>query len=263
MDRGLLVASTFCFLLGFVHSMHALRTRRFQPSRTHFVALLAGFLFQTAFLFQRGEMLGRCPLTNLFEVLIFLCWSVGLLYLVVGPAYRLSLLGTFTSPLIFLIQIGALLAPIDTPSVRASRPDPWLELHAAISIVAYGAFALACVAGVMYLAQERQLKRHQLGSLFHHLPPIADLARVNRRLMLIGFVLLTAGLAAGFVITAPFPRGKLAWGVGIWIFYGAILQAGWWKKVSPRRVAWLSVVAFALSLSTLWGLNFVAGTPGH
>jgi len=31
-----------------------------------------------------------------------------------------------------------------------------------MSLVAYGAFALACIAGVMYLVQERQLKTHPL-----------------------------------------------------------------------------------------------------
>ena len=35
-----------------------------------------------------------------------------------------------------------------------------------MSMIAYGAFALACVAGVMYLVQERQLKTHQLHSIF-------------------------------------------------------------------------------------------------
>jgi len=65
----------------------------------------------------------------------------------------------------------------------------WLELHAAISMVAYGAFALAGVAGVMYLAQERQLKTHHIRSIFYHMPPIRDLAVANGRLILTGFAL--------------------------------------------------------------------------
>jgi hypothetical protein len=36
-----------------------------------------------------------------------------------------------------------------------------------------GPFALACVAGAMYLVQERQLKTHQLRSIFYHLPAVA------------------------------------------------------------------------------------------
>ena len=89
--------------------MHALGARVYKASRLNFFAILTGFLCQTAFLYLRGQTVGRCPLTSLFEVLIFLSWSTVLFYLLIGPAYRLSLLGAFTSPLAFLFQVGALL----------------------------------------------------------------------------------------------------------------------------------------------------------
>src|SRR5439155_10175232 len=133
----------------------------------------------------------------------------------------LSLLGAFTSPLVFLFQTFALLALADLPAQSRVAPNPWLELHAAISIVAYGAFALACVAGVMFLVQERQLKTHQLRPLFFHLPPIHDLAIAIHRLLRTGFALLTIGLLAGFAVR--FDWMKVSWGVGVWLIYGAIL----------------------------------------
>src|SRR5258707_169992 len=111
MDRLLLVTSTICYLFGFAYTMYALGARVYRPSRLNFFAMLAGFVFQTGFLYLRGQAIGRCPLTNLFEILVFLCWSMVLFYLAIGPAYRLSLLGTFTSPLVFVIQVVALLLP--------------------------------------------------------------------------------------------------------------------------------------------------------
>lgn len=256
MERALLVASTFCFLFGFGYTMFTLGARHHRPSRFNFATILTGFLLQTAFLILRGEQLGSCPLTNRFEVFVFLSWSMVLLYLIVGPAYRLSLLGAFTSPLVFVLQLFALLALPDAPSGRRLAPDPWLELHAAVSIVAYGAFALGGVAGVMYLTQERQLKTHHFRSIFFHLPPIADLAVAIKRLLLIGFLLLTLGLVAGLVVGTDWV--KVTWGVGVWLLYGLILQAGQWKRITPRRVAVLAVVAFSLTLTTLWGINFIS-----
>lgn len=121
MDRLFLVASTFCFLFGFAYSMHALGARVYRPSRLNFFAILAGFVGQSAFLYLRGERIGRCPLTNLFEVFIFLAWAMVLFYLLIGPTYRLSLLGVFTSPLAFVLQIGALLLPaLDNASTLKS-----------------------------------------------------------------------------------------------------------------------------------------------
>jgi HemX protein len=263
MDRIFLIASTFCFLLGFAHSMHALGARVYKRSRLNFFAILTGFLCQTVFLYIRGERIGRCPLTNFFEVLIFLGWAMVMFYLLIGPTYRLSLLGVFTSPLVFLLQIGALLVPgIDTVAKERISVSPWMEMHAAVSLVAYGAFALAGIAGVMYLIQERQLKTHHLHSIFFHLPPIRDLAVANRRLILVGFTLLTVGIGAALgIANIGSHLDKLAWSVGVWTLYGAILGAEWRHALSPRRGAWLSVVALVIVLSTLWGIRFVTAQP--
>src|SRR5207248_7766960 len=97
--------STLCFLAGFAYAMYALGAKVRQPSRWNFIVMLAGFILQMGFLRLRSSAVGRCPLTNLFEVLIFLSWSVVLLYFVVGASYRISLLGMFTAPLVFLIQV--------------------------------------------------------------------------------------------------------------------------------------------------------------
>jgi ABC-type uncharacterized transport system permease subunit len=251
MDRLLLVISTFCFLFGFGYTMYAFGARSLRPSRWNLLAMVTGFVFQTGFLYLRGQAIGRCPLSNLFEVLAFLCWSMVLFYLAIGPAYRLSLLGTFTSPLVFVIQIVALLIPATVP-VRAAAPvNPWLELHAALSVVAYGAFALACVAGVMYLAQERQLKTHHIKTVFYHLPPIRDLAVANSRLILAGFVLFNVGLIAG--ISQGLAHSVLLWciSLGVWVLYGGLIVAAYAHRVTPRKVAIVSISAFGVMLLTL------------
>src|SRR5437868_2869222 len=191
MDRQLLLGSTACFLVAVAHTAATLREGVFRPRRFNFVAIAAGFALQTTFLSVRGHALGRCPITNLFEVFIFLAWSVALIYLAVGPAYRLSLMGAFTAPLVVLLQGLALIAPIDVRHPVKVPANSSLEFHASVSLVAYGAFALACIAGVMYLVQERQLKTHQLRSIFYHLPPLTDLFTAITRLLWLGFILYT------------------------------------------------------------------------
>src|SRR5881398_3204373 len=257
MDRLLLIASTLCFLLAAVRLVLLIRGGIFQPGRVSFYAIAAGFVLQTAFLFLRGRALGRCPLTNLFEVFIFMAWSIALIYMLVGPAYRLSLMGAFTAPLVLLLQGFALLAPIDRPHAPRIAVNPWLEFHASISIVAYGGFALACVAGLMYLVQERQLKTHQLRSIFYHLPSLPNLFSAMTRLLWFGFILYSAGLISGFFVGEPLPWTKIALAIAIWILYGAILQGRYLRWMAPRRIATLCVVAFAVALSLLWSIEFV------
>ena len=261
MDRPLLLAATACFFVAVLRTLLALRAGVFRPGRFNFIAIACGFLLQTVFLSVRGNAIGRCPITNLFEVFIFLAWSIVLIYMLVGPAYRLSLMGAFTAPLVFTIQTLALIAPIDVPHTMRVEANPWLEFHASMSMIAYGAFALACVAGLMYLVQERQLKTRQLHSIFHHLPPLHDLFAAITRLLWLGFVLYTAGLISGFFTGQPLPTVKITCAVIVWLFYGAILHGRHLRRLAPKRVAALCIVAFSAAVMVLWGITFVSETP--
>ena len=228
--------------------------------RFTFLAVSLGFIFQTAFLSVRGHALGRCPITNLFEVIIFVAWSAALFYMVVGPVYRLSLMGAFTAPLVVVLQLIALLAPIDHPYRPKLPVNSWLEFHASMSLVAYGAFALACAAGVMYLVQERQLKTHHLHSIFYHLPPLTDLFFAIVRLLWWGFALYTLGLVSGFFVGEPLPWPQIVCATGVWILYALILQGRYLRWFAPKRVAALCIIGFSAALTLLWGITFTAQT---
>jgi HemX protein len=259
-DRQLLIVSTICFLAAIGRTIVSLRAGIFRPGQFNFLAIGLGFIFQTAFLSIRGHALGRCPLTNLFEVFIFLAWSIALIYILVGPAYRLSLMGAFTAPLVFLLQAFALIAPIDVRHASKAPANSWLEFHASTSIIAYGAFGLACIAGVMYLVQERQLKTHHLHSIFYHLPPLTDLFAAITRLLWWGFVLYTLGVVSGFFTGGPLPRVQLVAAIGVWLLYAAILQGRHLRRLAPKRVAALCILGFTAALTLLWGITFSAQT---
>jgi HemX protein len=259
-DRGFLIISTICFLAAVVRTGVALGAGVFRPGRFNFLAIGLGFVFQTAFLSVRGHELGRCPLTNLFEVFIFLAWSVALIYMLVGPAFRLSLMGAFTAPLVVVLQGFALMAPIDVRHPVKLPANPSLEFHASVSLIAFGAFALACIAGVMYLIQERQLKTHHLRSIFYHLPPLTDLFAAITGLLWWGFVLYTVGIASGFFTGRPLPRVQVVAAIGVWLLYAAILQGRYLRRIAPKRVAALCIIGFSVALTLLWGITFSAQT---
>lgn len=259
MDRLWLYASTFCFLASFGYTVFAVRAAKPLHSTLNFVAVAAGFVLQTVFLYLRGQQIGRCPLTNLFEVFIFVSWSMTVIYLIIGPAYRLSLLGAFTAPVTFLIQSIALALPIDTPHTFAGPPNAWLEMHASLSIIAYGAFLMAGVAGLMYLVQDRQLKRRTLKSLFYRLPPIHHLTVANHRLIFLGFVLLSLGTASGFFVGRPPDALKVGWSIVVWLLYGLILWGRKGKSLIPQSMARASVAAFIFVLGSLWGITWLSG----
>ena len=127
-----------------------------------------------------------------------------------------------------------------------------------MSMIAYGAFALACIAGVMYLVQERQLKTHHLHSIFYHLPPLTTLDAAIARLLWWGFALYTLGLVSGFFVGHPLPWVQIVCAFAVWLLYAAILQGRHLRRLAPKRVAALCIIGFSAALSLLWGITFTA-----
>lgn len=253
MDNFFLIISTGIFLLGFVLAMQSLRKGRQGEVRLNLWLAIIGLIFQSLFLKIRGEMHGRCPITNGAEVLVFISWSIVILYLALGRPFRLSLLGVFSMPLIFLFQLAAIvwLALADPGPRPTDQLDPWLELHAAMSLLAYGAFGLTGIAGIMYLLQDRQLKSRAPGRLFYSLPPIRFLVDAIARLLAIGVALLTIGIVAAFFMEVRPDLLHLGASGAVWVIYIALLVVCFGRKVAPKRLALFSIVVFGFALLTL------------
>ncbi len=250
MEHIALLVATLCYLFSFSHTLFALGAGRFQPGRFNFIAMALGALAQGWYLSLRGAAEHSCPLAALPETLIFLSWSIALIYLVIGPAYRISLMGAFTAPLVLLLQIVALLLP-QTSRPEFFRSNPWVETHAALSLVAFGAFGLACVAGLMFLLQEGQLKSRHPSPIFHHLPPISVLSKVTLRLLWVGIVLLSLSFAAGAHAHLLVAGGKFWFSMLIWLIYVVVLFAAQWGLLTGRRFALVASMTFLLALILL------------
>ncbi len=248
-------------LLSAAWAAYALGAGRSQHTQWNNGLLFLAWLSISLFLSERGRHIGHCPITNLFETVAFLDWSLLLTYLVIGTAYRVSVLGAFTAPVVAGTGFFALAAPIDVP--RSLPNLGWaLELHASFSLLAYGALGLAAVSSVLYLVQERQLKGHQLRQWFYRLPAMGDLARIQRRMLVWGFFLLTLGLAAGGLVTESGGMGgaqadwvKIVWSAVVWALYLHLVLSPTLFGFGARRVAWCSVGSYVFILLTFWGID--------
>lgn len=260
MERWLIVLTIAFLLASFAYTVFALGRGRFQPGRFNFVAMAGAFLVLCIFLYDRGNAVGSCPLGTVPDVLAFLGWSILLIYLGIGSAYRVSLLGAFTGPVVLLLLLVSLAAPHPPDVPMAGPPDAWVELHAALSVVAYGSYGLAAVAGAMYLIQERQLKRHKVSTLFYNLPPISDLARVNGRLIVLGFALLTVAFVAGLMAQRSVDGMKLWASLIIWALYGTLVVRRHRHRLSPRTQALWSLWFFVFIIFTLPWVHYLS-TP--
>lgn len=250
--RLLLLLSTVAFVGGLVYAVMAIRSGSWKEDRWHLFPMAVGFALQCTFLYLRGQAHGRCPLTSHFEVLIFIGWCIVLLYFLVGATYRLSLLGVFTAPLIALLQTLALLMPEGDAPVERVKMTVWEHLHAPLAMIAYAAFALAFITGVMFLLQDFLLKRHRIHALFYQLPPIHQLSMAIVRMVGLGVLVLGVAMASTFKIHAPITQSKLMTAWGVLALYVIIFLLMWRRTLTARQTAWLAVLGFLVPFGSLW-----------
>lgn len=249
MDRWFIIISTALAIIAGLLRLFSL----YRNGRKFVVwPLVVGiFLCQIGYLILRGELRGACPLRGSAEIAIYLSWSLTLFYLLIGRVYRLSLLGFFTMPLVLVLQAYALV-----PGKLAVSPEfvldtnPWGETHAATAVLSYGAFALAAIAGVMFLVLDRLLKSQSLsGNLFQNLPPIRELLICIERLFWVGLSLLSIGILAGFLM----PQDKaylshLIAAVIVWFAYVSVILLMQTRGLSGRKLALGAIALFIISM---------------
>jgi ABC-type transport system involved in cytochrome c biogenesis permease subunit len=263
-DRHYFLLAVVFYGLSTFYSIFLWRRGFRQDNRVTYGLLLAAAAFHSLAMVKRGFSLQHCPVSNLYEAITFVSWTIVVSYLAMGSWSRLRFLGAFASPVLFAIGVFALFPELDHHGPKPEFVAGWQSLHAALILLAYGAFGLGSVAGAMYLTQEHDLKFHKLRAVFSLMPPIDRLERVTTRLMWAGFVFLTVGLAIGAYSlkqkNGVFLSGdlKIVWSLFVWAIYLGLLTMRGWFAQGGRRFAWGAVGSFAFILLTFWGTNLAS-----
>lgn len=263
-DRHFFLLAVLVYGMSMIYSVFLWRKGFRRDDRVNYLLLLIAFALHTAALFKRGFSFNRCPVNNLFEATMFFTWATALTYLAVGLLPRLRFLGAFASPVLFCVGVFALMPSLDPP--HGPKPEfsgGLTSLHAATIMLAYGAFGLGAAAAAMLLTQQHNLKFNKLRAMLSLLPPIERLDVVASRVALIGFVLLTIGLAAGGHLPRPsgvtyWSDSKVMWSALLWVLYAVLLFGHMRAIFTGRRFAFGLIGIFVFLLLTFWGTNLLS-----
>ncbi|HET9262027.1 MAG TPA: cytochrome c biogenesis protein CcsA [Vicinamibacterales bacterium] len=228
-------------------------------------ALLAGAVLAHTFLIgMQTVQVGHAPLVGTTAAVSAFVWLLGISYLYVELTTDERAMGVFVTILVVALYTIPALDPTVSPRPPVLQ-SPLFTIHIVSMLFAYANFALACVLGVTYVLLFNEMKAKHLGFFYVRLPSLQVLDKMNGRVVTIGWVFLTVGIAIGGiwatqVQTSPDPRAqamsiadpKILVALVSWAVYSFALFArktiGW----SGRRAAWLSAFAFVIIL-----LNFV------
>lgn len=244
-----------CSLAGLATAIGMISLAKGNKSKATLSLMIIVFISECAFLYLRGEQRGKCPLGDWGEILMFIAWSLTMFYLVIGSTYRVSLLGFFSAPFVFIFAAICLIPGVLEKNVvreagDALTVDYWGELHSALAVLSYGSFALAMIVAVMFLALNKKLKDKTLsGGLFNNLPPIHTLTVLCNRLLWLGLVILTAGIMSSFLMEDFSSHQSHLWtAIAVWLVYLIFLTYKLLSGMQPKTFAIACCLIFFGSL---------------
>ena len=251
--------ATICYLVGVI-------TRKEQFNRSAKWILVGGFVLHCITLKIRWLTTGITPVASLHESLSFFAWSLVGIFLIFDLRYRTPMLGAFISPLALALMILGAAAPKKAPAINPMLDSWWFPIHVTLAFLGYGVFAIAAMAVIMYLLQERMVKSKKFSGLFYRLPSLDTLDSMNYKCLTFGFPLMTMGIISGAIWANSAWGGywrwdpKETWALITWFLYAALLHGrltiGW----RGRRAAIFAIIGFCCLLFTFFGVNlFLSG----
>ena len=244
------------YSLGLIHALLTVVRRRQKLFRLALASFCVGAVFQLVSIVEEGLALGRFPVANLHQSASVIGFLITLLFLIVYWRYKFESLAVFIFPIVFVATLIASLGhPVDTWSSPQARSS-WLFIHVLLALLGYAALFVTCVASIMYLIQERELKSKKPHAFYYRLPPLGTLDELGYRSMAVGFVLITLGVISGsfwafiewgtsWVVDPKIILAFVTWGI-----YLVLIFTRWTVGWRGRKAAYFAIVGFCCAALT-------------
>ncbi|GHT02326.1 cytochrome c biogenesis protein [Bacteroidia bacterium] len=209
----------------------------------------------------RWYIAGYAPWSNAYETMIYVAFITvvaGILF-VRKSTITFALASLFGGVILFVSGLNWM-DPQITPLVPVLK-SPWLMLHVAVIMAAYGFFGVSFLLGItnLVLSSFHRTNRHPLLSF-----RLRELTIINELSLWAGLILMTTGTFMG-AIWANESWGrywgwdpKETWALVTIVVYAIVTHLHLVKKWdNPRLFNLLSVLAFACVLMTYFGVNYL------
>jgi cytochrome c-type biogenesis protein CcsB len=238
-------------------------------SRIIFVTCL-GFMTHTATIAARYAAQGHLPWSGDYENGLAGGWFIVLFTLVASFLRRpMQAMAVATLPLALLLMgFGVMRNPILGP-MAASLQSYWLYIHVYFAWLAFGAYALAMGAGVLYLLKERAGRSDQPGQIWERIPSLARLDELIFRYIVFGFICDAVMIASGAIWARDLWGSYWSWdpveiwSLITWLIYGITIHLRLTMGWHGRRQAWIAIFAILGMIITFFGVTFVVESSNH
>ena len=251
--------STLAYCCYFFFRMEAIGRAATGMTVAGFLAHTAAYALRWFESYQLG--MGHSPLSffTLYETIVFVCWSLTLMYLALEHVCRTKALGVFILPFISLAMLSASGSIGISPGIEALPPvlnSNVLAYHVTSCIMSLAAFLIACVAALLIIAKTRLELMALPQAMLNRLPMPQVLDDIGYKAMAVGFILFSMAMATGAY------RARIIWGhywswdpvetasLIMWLLYALILHGRYQRWWDTTTSAVLSITAFGAAVSS-------------
>lgn len=194
------------------------------------------------------------PAASVREALGFLAWIAAGGFLAATWRYRVDLAGLVAAATALALLAVARLSPA---GAEQSGLTALGRIHIMLAVTGVAMFAVATVLALLYLIEERNLKRKHFDAhtFKSNRAPLEKLDRLAHRLVLAGFPVFTIAVVLGMIWVSQrggsINRPEYPFAIASWATFGALIVTrvayGW----RGRRTATLTLVGFAAAVVVL------------
>ncbi len=223
--------------------------------------ILSGLSLHCIFLLIVSASSGILPISTLFESSAFYLFLIVLVSVVLKYLYKLPSLTPFVMPLVTGFSIATIALVRNDLTLPYNLKSFWLFAHIIPLFLGYATFTVSFIFSIMYLTQERLLKKKAFGPLFESLPSLETLDALMWKTVTFGFPLLTIGLVSGTVWAKTsnilgelwYLDPKVLLGSLTWLIYAALLHMRLGASFHGTRVAVVTIAGFVIVILTFIG----------
>lgn len=245
------------------------------------ITFLSNLLFSSTLLIRWiGE--GYFPLSNLYESLIFLSWTISSIHLFVESKTQSRIIGSLATPLVFFISgFSSLTLPVEMQKALPLVPSlqsNWLMMHVSMMMISYATLIVGSLFSLLYLAfvyvnkGQKQLSieisgnSNSTGSSLSNSSKLSLLEIIDiwsYRIIGLGFPFLTIGIISG-AVWANEAWGsywswdpKETWALITWLVFAIYLHSRLLKGWQGKKAALLGSAGFFVIWICYLGVNFL------
>ncbi|MCB9481141.1 MAG: cytochrome c biogenesis protein CcsA [Desulfobacteraceae bacterium] len=234
--------------------------------RPGFFLLVLGFMCTGINLFLDAVSIGHIPAFGIRNSLVIFAFSVSFFFVLLYLRFKVDLLGGAVAAFSGLLTGLALFFDKIQYIGQKDFSIFMTALHVFFTFFANAAFFTACVIGLFYLVQEKNIKLKKHGIIFRRLPSLEILESSGNFCIAWGFFFLTVGLGIGVVMSKQvfghflMLDAKEVWSFLVWFLYAALIHGRLSSRWRGRKAAVMAIIGFGIVVFSFIGINIFMDT---